>query len=219
MAFDDWCTPPAALDEVAAITGLCDYDLDPASNAASLVPCRVALVRPPAAARALRQSERRRAVALETIGHCPVAAGGGLRVAADGCFPWPATARVWCNPPYSRIRPWVERILDHAQAGGEGAAVLPLLLDSRWAHALLEARVDIGRARELLEMERVAAGDPRQSTFRTDAPLHLWVWRGRLSFLDPRRGGAPGLNSRGGSLLVTWGREPLSTVREAVTCL
>lgn len=34
---------------------------------------------------------------------------------------------VWCNPPYSRARPWVERMIDH----GNGVLLLPLV-DSAW---------------------------------------------------------------------------------------
>ena len=36
--------------------------------------------------------------------------------------------RVWCNPPFSKPRPWVERWLEHSN----GVALLPISRAARW---------------------------------------------------------------------------------------
>lgn len=211
MAFDDWCTPPEALDVLADLTGWRTYDLDPASNRHSRVPCRLALIKPVRGVGASRGVAVRDARVAKFPAE-PPRPGGSVRMVADGCFTWPAERRVFLNPPYSSIRPWVPCILAHAAAGGEGAAVLPLLLDSTWAHALLEARVDLQRALRTI-------GLPARPVVR--ASVHLYAWRGRLSFLDPRRDGAPGTNGRSGTLLVVWGATPRAgaLAGRSLTCL
>jgi hypothetical protein len=45
--------------------------------------------------------------------------------------PW--AGRVWMNPPYSNITPWVERFLDH----GDGVALLPMA-KSWWINRVME---------------------------------------------------------------------------------
>jgi hypothetical protein len=217
MAFDHWCSPPETFPVLGDLTGWHDYDLDPASNRHSLVPCRVALVKPVRGLGASGRDARRDAL----IANFPAVAakpGGAVRIVADGCFPWPANRRIYLNPPYSSVRPWVEFILRHAWAGGQGAAVLPLLLDSTWAHALLEARRDLARALATMKVPAVFGAHMKRAA---RSPVRLYAWRGRLSFLDPRRGGAPGLNGRSGSLIVTWGSsaEPGELARRSLTCL
>src|SRR5262249_48692687 len=54
-----------------------------------------------------------------------------LTVLDDGLTaPWEGL--VWCNPPYSRAAPWVDRWAAHA----EGLALLPALPEVRWRGVL-----------------------------------------------------------------------------------
>lgn len=47
----------------------------------------------------------------------------------DGLLqPW--HGRVWCNPPYSNPRPWIERLSVH----GDGVALLPADTATSWWH-------------------------------------------------------------------------------------
>lgn len=44
--------------------------------------------------------------------------------------PW--QGRVWMNPPYSNVQPWIDKWLDHAN----GIALLPCVKHSRWVETL-----------------------------------------------------------------------------------
>lgn len=41
--------------------------------------------------------------------------------------PW-VRQRVWCNPPYSNIRPWVAKALDEWEFGGNGPHLIVMIL-------------------------------------------------------------------------------------------
>lgn len=47
--------------------------------------------------------------------------------------------RIWCNPPYSDIRPWVEKALMEVQCGHAEIVVmlLPASVGSNWFHDLI----------------------------------------------------------------------------------
>ncbi len=45
-------------------------------------------------------------------------------------------ARVWCNPPYSDVRPWLEKGVEHAMAGGFSAFLVPANISTTWFHDL-----------------------------------------------------------------------------------
>lgn len=81
--------------------------------------------------------------------------------------------RVWCNPPYCEIDPWVERAITarDANAGGMVAMLLPARTDSRWF------------------MRAVVAG------------VHLHWFRGRVSFI-PAAGIRASSNAAASVLLV-----------------
>lgn len=51
----------------------------------------------------------------------------------DGlALPW--RGRVWCNPPYSKMMPWVDKMRDH----GNGILLAPAKsTDSRWGQTIL----------------------------------------------------------------------------------
>lgn len=58
--------------------------------------------------------------------------------AQDGLLkPWSVhsrPARVWCNPPYSSVKQWVERAAKHAERGGTALLLIPARTDSHWFH-------------------------------------------------------------------------------------
>ncbi len=57
--------------------------------------------------------------------------------ADDGLLqPW--EGRVWLNPPYSKTRPWIERLAEH----GDGIALLPADTSTVWFHAAVLERAD-----------------------------------------------------------------------------
>lgn len=104
--------------------------------------------------------------------------------------PW-AGERVWCNPPYSDIRPWVEK------AWSEDGATVVMLLPAN--------RTEQGWWQDLVEPYRDRAG----------SPLRVEFLRHRLRFIAP---GAEriGPNERPpfGCVLLIWER-----VRPALTAL
>lgn len=95
--------------------------------------------------------------------------------------------RVWCNPPYSAIEPWVAK----AWAEQERAEVIVMLLpanrtEQNWWHAYVEPHRD-----------------------RTDSPLSVEFLPGRLQFLRPGQT-VIGPNERPpfGCCLLTWTPQP-----------
>lgn len=97
--------------------------------------------------------------------------------------PW-GGERVWCNPPYSDIRPWVEK------AWAESAEIVAMLLPAN--------RTEQGWWQDLVEPYRDRPGSPLTTEFI----------RGRLRFI------APGADSVGsderppfGNVLLLWNRE------------
>lgn len=79
----------------------------------------------------------------------------------DGLAQSWAGERVWCNPPYSNIRPWVEKAMN------EGAAELVVML-------LPANRTEQGWWQDLIEPYR----DRREG-------LRVEFIRGRLRFINP----------------------------------
>lgn len=47
--------------------------------------------------------------------------------------------RVWMNPPFSSITPWIDKFLDH----GNGVALVPLSSNGRWVNKLWESNAAI----------------------------------------------------------------------------
>ena len=92
--------------------------------------------------------------------------------------------RVWCNPPYSDIGPWVAK----AWAEHEGAELIVMLLPAN--------RTEQGWWQELVEPFRD----------RPDSPLRVEFLRGRLRFIQAGRSEV-GPNERPpfGCCLLIWG--------------
>ncbi|MEO6628104.1 MAG: DNA N-6-adenine-methyltransferase [Aquihabitans sp.] len=106
-------------------------------------------------------------------------------VAADGLGqPW-AGERVWCNPPYSAIGPWVRKAW--AEHGSAGCIVMLLPAN----------RTEQGWWRDLVEPFRGRAGSPLRTEFIA----------GRLRFMAPGQTSV-GANERPpfGCVLLIWQR-------------
>jgi len=43
----------------------------------------------------------------------------------------------WCNPPYSRIEPWVRKAWEVSHQGGKTIMLLPASTDTIWFHAFI----------------------------------------------------------------------------------
>ena len=104
--------------------------------------------------------------------------------ADDGLSRSWAGERVWCNPPYSSIGPWVEKAwLEHAGTSGIAMLLPANRTEQAWWQRHIEPHRD-----------------------RTDSPLAVLFLPGRMRFIEP---GATtiGPNERPpfGCCLATWG--------------
>ena len=81
---------------------------------------------------------------------------------ADGLVQSWAGERVWCNPPYSNIRPWVEK----AWAENDAQLVVMLLPANRTEQRWWQDDIEPGRDQEC-------------------SPLHVRFLRGRMRFIRP----------------------------------
>jgi len=203
--FDSWRTTPETLALVARICGVSSWDLDTASNVHSIVPARVSLL-----------GGTEPLPVLATLRGKP-APGGKVKASSCGLrSKWPVKAACWWNPPYNAMPPWLMQVLWHAGGGGRGAGIVPgNTLDSAWGQALLLARTDLRAAAvQLAEdigdeytchaLEAMHAGEEME---HPDAPVRVFMIRGRVAFLDHRRGAdaPPVKGNSGGSVLVFWG--------------
>lgn len=74
-------------------------------------------------------------------------------------LPW--RGRVWCNPPYSNVTPWVRRFIDH----GDGVMLLPLA-KSLWLNDIWTAADAVTVSEEGGEMH----------FHRPDSPKPVRIW-------------------------------------------
>jgi hypothetical protein len=79
--------------------------------------------------------------------------------------PWPAVGLVYVNPPFSRLRPWLERVARWGRIGGETIALVPARTDTRaWQdHATGAAAVCFWRGR--IRFVGASAGAPFPTAF------------------------------------------------------
>lgn len=125
-ATNDWLTPP----ELLAACG--PFDLDPACY--PVMPWKTAefmyALDEPAKPNT-RGVPTIRGNGLDAIHWAP-----GRRLTGQGLILAPK--RVWCNPPWNNPLPWVERMAQHAAAGGRGLMLTSAKsLDTRWGQLLL----------------------------------------------------------------------------------
>lgn len=199
--FDSWCTSPKDIELVLAVTRLEGFDLDVASNEHSIVPARVALFGGPDGA------DTKALAACKGGDFKP---GGREHLQACGLkTKWPTTARVWSNPPYSDPTPWVFKALLHAAMGGRGVLLVPASPEVAWGQSILLARTDLKEALRLLaphaKPKAPEAVEALEKLRVKAAPWRPLVPRGRLSFVDPWRGGEPVSGNRLGSFLAFYG--------------
>ena len=51
--------------------------------------------------------------------------------------PW--EGKVWMNPPFSKITPWINKFLDH----GNGICLVPLSSNGRWVNQLWDSKASV----------------------------------------------------------------------------
>ena len=110
----------------------------------------------------------------------------------DGLAQSWAGERVWCNPPFSTISPWVQKAWNEHERTNGIAMLLPAnRTDQLWWHQLVEPYRD-----------------------RADSPLWVYFLPGRMRFL--RRGQVSTMGDRPpfGCCLLTWGIHSVLDVSE-----
>jgi len=104
-------------------------------------------------------------------------------LAADGLAQSWAGERVWCNPPYSRLRPWIEKAWSE-----DRAEVVVMLIPAN--------RTEQTWWQELVEPYRDKPG----------SPLTLELLPGRMRFLSPGQTTTSGGRPPFGCCLLIWRR-------------
>ena len=106
-----------------------------------------------------------------------------------------ANERVWCNPPFSNIRPWVENAWNE-----EGAHLIVMLLPAN--------RTEQGWWQDLVEPHRD----------RADSILRTEFLRGRPRFIAPGKSGiCPNERPPFGCVLLIWDRPAYLPLMDAKT--
>ena len=112
--------------------------------------------------------------------------------------PWCGTlpgeqARVWCNPPFGNVRPWLEKAIDSVlEHDSLCVFLLPASTGSAWFHELIYDKADIGFVRGRLNyMPPPDAGDVADSaTFDSMiAVYHMDALRGMARVFSVSRDG------------------------------
>ena len=68
-----------------------------------------------------------------------------IRAGQDGlALPWPAGAKVWCNPPYARgeVKRWAAKAAEHVQGGGEVLFLINVQTGSQYWRDVIWPHVD-----------------------------------------------------------------------------
>jgi phage N-6-adenine-methyltransferase len=99
--------------------------------------------------------------------------------------PW--SAHNWCNPPYSNIRPWVEKAALEACNGNSTVMLLPADFSTQWFSIVWEQSSEI-----LIINKRVrfvgALGSPKFASFF--CLISPWAWNidePRVELISPKR--------------------------------
>lgn len=88
--------------------------------------------------------------------------------------PWALYGNVWCNPPFSAIRPWVNKAIEESKQGCRIVMLLPANTDTHWFNYAIES----------------------------GAYCYL-ITPGRIRFMNALTGRPAGQNTRG-SLVLLW---------------
>lgn len=81
---------------------------------------------------------------------------------ADDGLSQPWEGRVWMNPPYSDVEPWVDRLIAH----GNGIALLPYV-KAFWRIKVWEAADGIGELHDVDRVKFMRGGKPTEIMFPT----------------------------------------------------
>lgn len=153
---DETETPPELFAELASRYALGTFDLDAAASHANAL-----------------------AVEYYTQDGCYTRADGGRQLTSHDGLSGAWYGAVWCNPPYSDIRPWVEKAWRETGLGTAATVVM-----------LLPARTDAPWWRELVEPYREGGGvlgaGPESYPGASDVRLDV-EFRGRVHFLRDGR--------------------------------
>ncbi len=67
---------------------------------------------------------------------------------------WAGLGPVWCNPPYSRIEPWVAKAwIEHQKTGTSSVLLLPASTGTRWWHRYVWNSLDTWRATSVVFLQ------------------------------------------------------------------
>jgi hypothetical protein len=55
----------------------------------------------------------------------------------DNALEQPWHGRIWMNPPFSKVTPWIERFIEH----DNGVGLVPLSSNGRWVNRLWDSQV------------------------------------------------------------------------------
>lgn len=98
--------------------------------------------------------------------------------------PWGSSN--WCNPPYSNIRPWVEKAILETDLGNTTVMLLPADFSTQWFKVVWDASSDI-----VILNKRVrfvgATGSPKfASFFCLISPEAFYLDGPRVELIDPK---------------------------------
>lgn len=90
---------------------------------------------------------------------------------------WARNNWMWCNPPYSNIRPWVKKAWEESQQGSYIAMLVPASLSTVWWSEWVHRKAHVIGIRPRLTF--VGAADP----YPKDLALLLYKpWEGAAAF-------------------------------------
>jgi phage N-6-adenine-methyltransferase len=96
-------------------------------------------------------------------------------------MPWVVDGWAWCNPPYSKIRPWVERAYEQSQQGAKIAVLVPAAVGSNWWRDWVHAKAHIHLLNGRIRFVGHTAGYPKDLAlllYAQDRPpkYTIWTW-------------------------------------------
>lgn len=77
---------------------------------------------------------------------------------------WPAV-RIYCNPPYSPLSPWVDKCVEAAEEGARVYVLLPVRTDAQYHQKLFRAATDVLFLRGRVKFERADGGEAKNPAF------------------------------------------------------
>lgn len=91
-------------------------------------------------------------------------------------------ARIWCNPPFGKLAPWVEKFAEWGEFAGVVVALLPDSLDTKWAKRVFETAHEIRILHGRVPFVGTTSGNTTGSIIAIWRPgpkppmPHVWLW-------------------------------------------